>query len=314
LNPSYYYGGKLVLNAEKAANSIRERVAKPLGLSVEEAAAIIRKIVDENMSSAIMKEVHLRGYSPEEFILFAAGGAGPTHVEGFRADIPKAVIFPFSPVFCAWGSSTMDIMHVYEHSKKLTLMEPGTHKLTDDFDKFNSAVTLLMDNAKTDLAGEGLDPASATFVLELDMLYGGQFHVKRTLSPLLFVRKQDDVRAICDAFAKEFSEAFSPFVVNPDGGVFLDTFVLKAIVATQKVQLPKMPLEGNSPDAAGKGKRRVYWAYKKDFADTPIYSFEKLRPGNAVQGPAVVEGEYTTLVVPETLRFSIDQHGLGILE
>lgn len=314
INPAYYYGGKLNLNAAKAAQSVREKIAKPLGLGVEEAAAIIRKIVDENMSSAIMKEVHLRGYSPEEFILFAAGGAGPTHVEGFRADIPKAVIFPFSPVFCAWGSSTMDIMHVYEHSKKLTLMEPGTHQLTDQFDEFNHVVSRLVENAKRDLTGEGLDPATANFVLELDMLYGGQFHVKRTLSPLLFVRGQEDIRAICDAFAKEFSEAFSPFVVNPDGGVFLDTFVLKAIVPAQKVTLPKLPLEGHSPEAAAKGTRPVYWPQKRDFEITRIFSFEKLRPGNVIHGPAVVEGEYTTLVVPEPLRFSIDQHGLGILE
>jgi N-methylhydantoinase A/acetophenone carboxylase len=271
INPAYYYGGKLNLNAAKAAQSVREKIAKPLGLGVEEAAAIIRKIVDENMSSAIMKEVHLRGYSPEEFILFAAGGAGPTHVEGFRADIPKAVIFPFSPVFCAWGSSTMDIMHVYEHSKKLTLMEPGTHQLTDQFNEFNKVVSLLVENAKKDLAGEGLDPATANFVLELDMLYGGQFHVKRTLSPLLFVRGQEDVRAICDAFAKEFSEAFSPFVVNPDGGVFLDTFVLKAIVPAPKVNLPKLPLEGHSPEAAAKGTRPVYWPEKKDFGTTKIF-------------------------------------------
>jgi N-methylhydantoinase A/oxoprolinase/acetone carboxylase beta subunit len=314
INPAYYYGGKLVLNKDKATQSIRDKVAKPLGLGVEEAAAIIRKIVDENMSSAIMKEVHLRGYSPEEFILFAAGGAGPTHVEGFRADIPRAIMFPFSPVFCAYGSSTMDIMHVYEHSRKLTLMEPGTHQLTDEFDRFNSAVTLLMENAKSDLAGEGLDASTATFVLELDMLYGGQFHVKRTLSPLLFMREQKDVRAICDAFAKEFSEAFSPFVVNPDGGVFVDTFVLKAIVPTKKVMLPNLALEGSDPGAASKGTRMVYWPDKKDFCITNIYSFEKLRPGNLVLGPAVVEGEYTTLVVPEPLRFSIDQHGLGILE
>jgi len=314
INPDYYYGGKLTLNPAKATQSVREKIAKPLGLGVEEAAAIIRKIVDENMSSAIMKEVHLRGYSPEEFILFAAGGAGPTHVEGFRAQIPKAVIFPFSPVFCAWGSSTMDIMHVYEHSRKLTLMEPGTHQLTSEFDEFNNTVSGLIENAKRDLAGEGLDPATANFVLELDMLYGGQFHVKRTLSPLLFVRNQEDIRAVCDAFAKEFSEAFSPFVVNPDGGVFMDTFVLKAIVPAQKVTLPTLSLEGHNPGAAAKGARLVYWAEKKDFEMTRIFVFEKLRPGNVIQGPAVVEGEYTTLVVPEPLRFSIDQHGLGILE
>jgi N-methylhydantoinase A/oxoprolinase/acetone carboxylase beta subunit len=314
INPEFYFGGKLILQKHKAFNAIRDKIAKPLGMGVEDAAAIIRKIVDGNMSSAIMKEVHLRGYSPEEFILFAAGGAGATHVEGFRADIPKAVIFPFSPVFCAYGSSTMDIMHVYELSRKLTLMEPVTHELTDDYDKFNSAVDQLIEDAKRDLVGEGLDFANATLVLELDMLYGGQFHVKRTLSPLLFIKSEADVKAISDAFEKEFSEAFSPFVVNPDGGVFVDSFVLKAIVPTEKVSLPKVPKEGPKPDAALKGDRPVYWPDKKDFCATKIYAFEKLKPGNVIQGPAVVESEYTTLVVPFPLRFSIDEHGLGILE
>jgi len=314
INPEFYYGGKMVLNKQKAFQSIRDRIAKPLGLGVEEAAIIIRKIVDGNMSSAIMKEVHLRGYSPEEFILFAAGGAGATHVEGFRADIPKAVIFPFSPVFCAYGSSTMDIMHVYELSRKLTLMEPVSRKLTQDFEPFNHAVEGLIENARRDLAGEGLDPGIANFVLELDMLYGGQFHVKRTLSPLLYLQSEIDVQKICDAFEKEFSEAFSPFVVNPDGGVFVDSFVLKAIVPTKKASLPKLMLEGSKPDSARKGTRAVYWTEQKDFATTNIYAFENLRPGNLIHGPAVVESEYTTLVVPAPLRFSIDEHGLGILE
>jgi N-methylhydantoinase A/oxoprolinase/acetone carboxylase beta subunit len=314
LNPEFYFGGRLVLNKEKAAQSIRDKIAKPLGLEVEQAAAIIRQIVDGNMSSAIMKEVHLRGYSPEEFILFAAGGAGPTHAEGFRADIPKAVIFPFSAVFCAYGSSTMDVMHVYELSRKLTLMEPVSRRLSSDFEPFNDAVERLMEGARRDLAGEGLDPARASFVLELDMLYGGQFHVKRTLSPLLFVRSENDVRTICDAFDKEFSEAFSPFVVNPEGGVFVESFILKAIVPMKKITLPKLPLEKANPEAALKGTRPVYWPDQKGFSATKYYAFEKLRPGNVVPGPAVVEGEYTTMVIPLELRFSIDEHGLGILE
>jgi N-methylhydantoinase A/acetophenone carboxylase len=90
--------------------------------------------------------------------------------------------------------------------------------------------------------------------------------------------------------------------------------VLKAIVPTKKVSLPKMPKEAAKPDAALKGTRPVYWQDKKDFCTTNIYAFEKLKPGNVIQGPAVVEGEYTTLVVPFPLRFSIDEHGLGILE
>ncbi len=239
INPEYYYGGRMRLDKNRSIQAIREKIAKPLGVGIEEAASIIRKIVNGNMASAIMKEVHLRGYSPEDFILFVGGGAGATHAEGFKGDIRKAVTFPFSPVFCAFGSSTMDIMHVYEVSKKITLMSPGTQQLSDEFATFNTTVESLIEQARKDLLGDGLDPQKAAYVLELDMLYGGQFHVKRALSPRLSLHSTEDVRAICDAFNKEFSEAFSPFVVNPEGGIFIESFILKAIVSTPKVELPK---------------------------------------------------------------------------
>jgi N-methylhydantoinase A/acetophenone carboxylase len=146
------------------------------------------------------------------------------------------------------------------------------------------------------------------------MLYGGQFHVKRTLSPLLSLASVEDVQRLCAAFEKEFSEAFSPFVVNPEGGVFIESFILKAIVATKKVELPRMKLEGNNPSAARKGERQVLWTGGKSYQTTPIYGYESLRPGNVIAGPAVVESEYTTLVVPSSMRFSMDEHGLGVLE
>src|SRR5262249_8785901 len=314
LNPDYYFGGKMRLDKNRSIAVIRDKIAKPLNISLEEAAAMIRKIVNGNMASAIMKEVHLRGYSPEDFILFVGGGAGPTHAEGFMADIDKAVTFAFSPVFCAFGSSTMDIMHVYEASKKITLLEPRTQKPTEEFIKFNATVESLVDQAKRDLVADGLEAGSAAFILELDMLYGGQFHVKRTLSPLLALTSVADVHSLCSAFEKEFSEAFSPFVVNPEGGVFIESFILKAIVPTRKVELPKLTLEGSDPSASGKGERPVFWSQSKSFQPTPIYAYESLRPGNVIHGPAVVEGEYTTLVVPSPMKFSIDLHGLGILE
>ena len=314
INPDYYSGGRMRLDKNRSIQAVRERVAKPLGISVEEAAAVIRKIVNGNMASAIMKEVHLRGYSPEEFILFVGGGAGPTHVEGFMGGIKKAVTFPFSPVFCAYGSSTMDIMHVYELSRKLTLMTPAVQHLTEDYTAFNQAVESLTAQARRDLAGDGVDANSAALVLELDMLYGGQFHVKRVLSPRLSLEGAADVAAVCDAFNKEFSEAFSPFVVNPEGGIFVESFILKAIVPTRKVYLPEMPLEGRDPSGSRKGERAVYWPEVNDYRATPIFGYESLLPGNVVEGPSILEGEYTTVVVPPAMTFSVDERGLGILE
>jgi N-methylhydantoinase A/oxoprolinase/acetone carboxylase beta subunit len=208
----------------------------------------------------------------------------------------------------------MDIMHGYEASKKLTLMEPVTQTLSTEYETFNQTVEKLAEQAKRDLRGDGLELNDASYVLELDMLYGGQFHVKRALSPRLSLHGPEDVKAVCDAFQKEFSEAFSPFVVNPEGGVFIESFILKAIVPVRKIELPTLTLEGCDPAAAKKGERAAYWPERKDYVQTPVYAYESLRPGNMVSGPAIVEGEYTTLVVPLAMRFSIDQRNLGILQ
>ena len=256
----------------------------------------------------------MRGYHPEDFAIFAFGGGGPTHVAGYRSDIPLAVIFPQAPVFCALGSSVMDIMHVYEMSKRMVFMQPNTEKFIIDKEMFNASVESLVEQAKIDLYSEDLDVDSAVFELELDMLYGGQVHVKRFTSSRLTIRSDEDVQAIYDAFEKEFSETFSPHVVNKPGGVYLDAMVLKAIIPTEKPEMAEHALGGEDAGPAKKGNRNAYWPELSTRINTDVYQFEKLAPGNRLEGPALIEAEFTTIVVPPGQFFHIDSRGLGLLE
>lgn len=314
INPDTYYGGRMPLNKAKAEKAIREKIATPLGISTEEAAALMRRVVDENMAGAIKREVHMRGYHPEDFVLFAFGGAGPTHMSGLRGDVPKAVMFPAAPVFCAMGSSIMDIVHMYEQSRRMIFMEPLSEKIVINHDAFNSVVSGMVERAKQELQSEGLDVEDAVYSLELDMLYGGQVNVKRASSPLLQINSDEDARLVYDAFEREFSEAFSPLVVNKPGGVFLDNFVLRVTVPTWKPELPVYEIQPEDPSSSLIGKRQAYWPETKSWVDTPIYQFEQLQAGNVVVGPAIIEAELTTIVVPPEQKFSIEKHGLGILE
>jgi N-methylhydantoinase A/oxoprolinase/acetone carboxylase beta subunit len=314
LNPDAYFGGKMPLNKSRAERAIRDKIALPLGITVEKAAALIRHIVDQNMASAIRREVHLRGYKPEDFVIFAFGGAGPTHACGFKADIPKAIIFPASPVFCALGSSVMDVAHVYEMSKRLIFMEAITEKFTTDYASFNAVVERLIAQAKQDLSAEGLPLDQAVFSLELDMLYGGQVNVKRMSSPLLLMHSPQDVEAIYAAFEKEFSEAFSPLVINRPGGVYLDNFILRASLPTIKPACPTYELIGEDPSDARVGSRPVYWPEYDGYVETDAFALDKLRPGNRVSGPAIVEASFTTLVIPPGSALTVDAYGFGILQ
>jgi N-methylhydantoinase A/oxoprolinase/acetone carboxylase beta subunit len=94
----------------------------------------------------------------------------------------------------------------------------------------------------------------------------------------------------------------------------LDNFILRVTVPIQKPELPDLPLKGEDPSGAKLGSRAAYWPEISDHADTPIYSFERLQPGNRIVGPAIVEADLTTVVIPPRSTFAIDKHGLGILE
>ncbi len=312
LNPDYYFGGRMKLNKSAAERALR-KLAKPLGMDVIEVASIIRRIVDEHMASAIRKEVVLRGYRPEEFVLFAFGGGGPTHAAGYHGDIPQTVIFPYSPVFCALGSSIMDIVHVYESSRRMTMIEPFTGKAVVDREAFNSLVRGLKEQAEQELLTEGLNPQDAVYVLELDMLYGGLIQPKRTATPGLFLKSEEDVWAFYKRFEQEFSEAFSPLIVNLPGGVYIETFILKAIVPSHKVDLVARELHGRDPEAARKDSRPAYWPGIKGWMETPVYHQDQLLPGNEVAGPAILESEYTTVVIPPEMMYRVDTYGLGIM-
>jgi N-methylhydantoinase A/oxoprolinase/acetone carboxylase beta subunit len=311
LDPENYFGGRMQLNKQAAEEAIRERIAEPLGLDTIEAAALIKRLIDAKMASAIRKEVTLRGYRPSEFVVFAIGGAGPTHVAGFMGEIPRAVIFPVSPVFCAYGSSIMDVVHLYEQSQRMTLIEPVSQRPAVDFDAFNGVVAGLVEQARKEVQAEGLPWDSAILSLELDMLYGGQIHSKRTSTPGLTLESEDDVWRFYRQFEREFSDAFSPLVVNLAGGVYVDTFVLRVTVPGKRLELPTRPLSGPDATAARSSSRPAYFG---QWLETPAYVLERLQPGNRLAGPAIVESEYTTGVIPPGRRLTIEDHGLGVIE
>jgi len=318
LNPDYYFGGRTRLNVEKARKAIEEKVSKPMGLDLVETAYMIKEVVDGNMGGAILKETVMRGYNPSEFVLFAYGGAGPTHVCGYMNHIkPKsAMVFSLSPVFCAFGSSVLDFVHFYERSTRLYVRDPGIeHKFVLEAEKFNELVTELQESALKELKAEGIDIEAypPTFSLELDMKFTQQIHVIRITSPRMYVKSHDDVKAIYEAFIQQYAMQHGPLAIDPHGGVVIEGILLKAIVPLPKIKLPTYPNRGkNPPPRAFKGERSAYFKESGGFCRTPCYQWDLLESGNQIEGPTIIEGEYSTLVIPPGKMLSVDEH-LNIL-
>jgi N-methylhydantoinase A/oxoprolinase/acetone carboxylase beta subunit len=316
LRPESFAGGQLPLNPRRAERAIRDRVATPLGVGVEEAALLIKRIIDAKMGAEIYKETVLKGYDPRDFVIFAAGGAGPAHCCGYAdaAHMDRVMVFPFSSTFCAYGSSTMDILHVYERSRRFTLLSPGTGRWMTDYDAFNEVVESLKELAVRDFAGEGFDPADVVYELELDMKFGGQLNVKRVAAPLLSVGSEEDVRRLEEAFEREFSEAYSPLGLNPQAGVEIEALVLKARLPQRVEERPVVPVAENpDPGVARVGTRRALFSEDAGYVETPVYDMTRLVPGHRIESPALVESEDTTVVVDPGWSLVVDEQSALVL-
>ncbi len=314
INPDYYLGGRNRLNKDRSVAAIKEHIADPLGIGVEEAALRIKRIVDGNMGNEIFKETALKGFDPRDFVLFSYGGAGPTHACGYATyvGVQKIVTFPFASVFCAFGASTMDVMHQYELSNHVILFDPKSGDVLSDYEKFNRAVEDLKKLAVRDMQGEGFDPETIVFSLELEMRYGTQLNSARVPSPRVTVGSAEDVKAIIDAHTREYVVVYGAIAAYPEGGVEVDTFILKATVPMEKYRFPTFPMEPADPSAAQKGTRRVWW--EDGPRETGIYERRLLKSGNVVNGPAVIEAEDTTYVLPAGKVFRVDQFLNGTIE
>jgi N-methylhydantoinase A/acetophenone carboxylase len=269
------------------------------------------------MGNTILKEVVLRGLSPEQFVVFAYGGAGATHCVDYNSYLkaPKIVTFPFASVFCALGGATLDFKQCYESSKHVILYSPmRLPQHLAEYDEFNQVIDSLKELAFRDIKSEGFGPEDVAFSLELDMRYGDHLVLTRIASPRLHLDGEDDVKAICDAFTSIHLARYGELAAIPVTGINIENFYLFATVSLPKPRLPEFPLENENARQAVKGKRPVYWKQFGDFKDTDILDADLLRPGNVIEGPAVIEAKDTTVVLPPEMKYSVDRYLSGIIE
>ncbi len=317
LNPENYLGGNMLLDPDLSREAIREKIADPLGIDPVEAAVRIRQVVDARMGQEVFNEVALKGHDPREFVLMACGGAGATHACGFAPylKVKKVIVSPYSPVFGAFGASTVNVSQVWEMSKTMKIFQWATQSYSEDMDEFNGVVEVLKDKAIRDLQLEGYSENQIQFRLELDMRYGMQYNLMKVVSPRLTLKGSEDFKVICDAFTKQYADVYSPEATFPMGGINLECFHLTAMVTLPPLQLESMEENGPTPpDVASLPSRQAYWAALSGFRETPVFAFKELLVGNVIDGPALVEAEDTTYVIEPGWKFVLDRFRNAVLE
>jgi len=160
--------GALSLDRE-AARKAFESVATELDLTIEEAAQAVIDITDARMSDALRTVTVRRGHDPRDFCLLAFGGAGPLHAAALADElgITQVVIPPVPGVFSAWGMLHAPVRHDLSQSFLVGADEVDSAQIEAVHHRLRSEGREL-------LAGDGLDPDQATYIVAADMRYAGQ--------------------------------------------------------------------------------------------------------------------------------------------
>lgn len=317
LNPDNYLGGDMLLDAEASHRVIEEKIARPLGLSVLEAAWRIRRLVDARMGQEVFNEVALKGHDPRKFVVFACGGAGAAHACGFAPYIgARTVMVPaVSSVSGAFGASCMQIRQVWEQSKTIKLFRYDRQSYLEDLDSFNQVVERLRDLALRDLRLEGFPPERIRLELDVDMRYGSQYHLTRVRAPAITLADTGAVRTLCEAFASIYARTYSPEAAFPAGGINAECFYLTAAVEGEAPALKGSDTEeAIRPAAKAPVTRPACFDPARGLEDTPVYQWSTLQPGETIAGPALIEAPDTTYVIEPGWSYRMDRLRNGVLE
>jgi len=296
LTPGFFAGGRMSLDLDAARNAIEEKLAGPLGLSVEAAAAGVATVVDSNMASGVREITIRRGFDPREFPMVVAGGAGPNHACAIAAELemPLFLVPRDSSIFCAAGMLMTDLKHDVVKSLIVRLDELGPADLA-------AHATELAARGREILTRENVAEDRIRIDTTAEMRYAGQYHeVGLPLFPL------EDLEA---RFHREHNRLFGYSLEEEGTALELINMGARAIGITDKPRM--LSGERGGPDAshAAKGERAVYMPDAAAFREIPVYDGHGLLAGNRITGPAILEQRNTTLFVAADFDVVVDDMG-----
>jgi N-methylhydantoinase A len=303
LNEDCFLGGRMKLAKEQALEALKDKIARPMNMTVAEAASGIYRITNSHMSDLIRRATVERGYDPREFTLFAFGGAAPVHAGRYAAELGiKEVVVPLTAsVHGATGLVSSDVIYDYGRSERLAV--PG------DLKRIREIFSGLVQRAMASLRAAGFKDSEMKIVRSLDMRYRQQVHeLNVPLPPGVEELTEPDLEAIYGGFDEFYELTYGAGAGYREAGKEIMAFRVLATGELNKPRLRKYPMQKNRAEAALKTERKVYFEEERDFIATKIYDYDRLAPGSEIFGPAVIETPITTIVINPNDRATMDEY------
>ena len=304
IDPEYFLGSGIRLQRDKAAQTITEKVAKPLGFSLAEAALGILTIANFNMSLAVRAVSVEKGYDPRDCVLVPSGGGGPLHALAIARElsVPRVIIPPMPAHFSAFGMLIADLKHDYVQTFVRELAETTGGRIADAFASLEKSAT-------ETLSEEGAAPDQIVLRRFLDMRYRGQEYT-------LPVPIMEDLRAIADfnAIRSRFDQLHQEHYGHsaPKEPVMMVNLRLSALGRFEN----RLPLASSSSDSDGgeRGKRPVIFDAAQQAVSCPIFVRSGFKPGDRLEGPAVIEEVGATILLYPGDKMDVNEFGHLVID
>jgi N-methylhydantoinase A len=302
INPEALCGGEFKLSSDGVREVLQKKVGEPLGLDLVEAAHGVFRIVNANMANAIRRVSSQAGYDPREFKMVVYGGNGPVHA-GKQAEelgIRELLVPKTSPAFSALGLLIADYVVDTQRSYIAPAGRAEAERVNELFEEMER-------HAESELKTAGIGRGDLVFHRYLNICYPGQTFdmAVPAVTDAKGRMSQRELEATVEAF-HDLHEELHTYAVREEEPVIRSVRV-HTIGQTEKPGLAAPPAPKSGVEAALRSRRPAYFDGR--FQDTPVYDGDELGPGHRIEGPAIVEERFTTIVLYPGHVAEIDRWG-----
>ena len=286
IDPDYFLGGAMPLDADAARSAVRTRIAQPLQLAEVEAAEGIVRVAVSHMAAAIRLSLFEKGLDPKDFALVSFGGAGGLHAAEVARELgTRRVVYPRDAgTLSAWGMLFCDVVHDVSRSRLLRLDAQALAEV-------QTLASQLMVEGRERLERDGIGEPAREYALWGELRYAGQ--ASEIAVP--FASATPDAGTLAEAVARfhELHEAAYAHSNTRD----VPELVTLRVTATGRLPMPREPEPGVSASApSAKSMRRVH--LDGAWREVAVYARDAIAPGTTLAGPAIIEEPYAVIVLP----------------
>ena len=285
LDAANFLGGRASLDTAAAQQALAHHVGAPLNLTTVESAFGVFKVVCTSIAEGIRLMSVQRGVDPREFTIMGFGGASGLHASEVarQLEVSKVYIPASAPVLSAYGMLNTDIKYDFFRSYPVSL-----DRL--DLDELGAILGELETQGREKLLAQGAPPEAVEIQYSADMRYLDQIYEVTVPLPDATLPNSEFVARLTANFHSRYQELYS--YSQQDQEVRLVTLRVAAVG-----KLPRIAQLDRAADeltAGPVGSRRVYIG---EWQDAPTFAADVLPAGMEIAGPAILESEFTTILV-----------------